>query len=151
MPTQGSRESNGGKRRDVLLLSLILLVWNAFATAQRVVPVGLLPSVDRADGSPVVPSPEGYETAVLSVESPRSGPITIRQKYLLGKQIDINNATLLEISELPGISDTVAAAVVEERSRLGRFKAPEDLLGVRGIKEKRLQKILPFLGKMPNN
>ena len=46
MPIQGSRESNGGKRRAVLLLSLILLVWNAFATAQQVVSVGLLPAVD---------------------------------------------------------------------------------------------------------
>lgn len=151
MPIQGSRGSSGGKRRAVLLLSLILLVWNAFATAQRFISVGLLPSVDRADGAPVLPSPEGNETSVLSAESPRSGPLTIRQKYLLGKRIDINNATLLEISELPGISDAVAAAVVEERGRLGRFQTPEDLLGVRGIKEKRLQKILPFLAKMPNN
>ena len=151
MPTQGSRESNGGKRRAVLLLSLILLVWNTFATAQRVVSVGILPAVDLTDGSPVLLSPEGNETGVLSAESPRSGPLTIRQKYLLGKRIDINKASLLEISELPGISDTVAAAVVEERGRLGRFRAPEDLLGVKGIKEKRLQKILPFLAKMPNN
>jgi len=151
VPIQGSRESSGGKRRAVLLLSLILLVWNAFATAQRVVPVGLLPSVDRADGPPVLPSPEGNETAVLSAESPRSGPLTIRQKYLLGKRVDINKASLLEISELPGISDKVAAAVLTERDRLGGFRSPEDLLAVDGIKEKRLQKILPFLGKMPNN
>jgi competence protein ComEA len=107
--------------------------------------------MDRAEGSPALPSPSDNETAVLSAESPRSGPLTIRQKYLLGKRIDINNASLPEISELPGISDTVAAAVVKERSRLGRFKAPEDLLGVKGIKGKRLQKILPFLAKMPNN
>lgn len=151
MPIQGSRESSGGKRRAVLLLSLILLVWNAFATAQQVVSVGLLPAVDLADGSPILPPPEGNETGVLSAESPRSGPLTIRQKYLLGKRIDINKASLQEISELPGISDKIAAAVVEERGRLGRFRVPEDLLGVKGIKEKRLQKILPFLAKMPNN
>ena len=107
--------------------------------------------MDRADGSPVLPSPESSDTAVLSVESPRSGSLTIRQKDLLGKRIDINTASLLEISELPGISDTIAAAVVEMRGRLGRFRVPEDLLGVKGIKEKRLQKILPFLAKMPNN
>ena len=52
---------------------------------------------------------------------------------------------------MPGISDTVAAAVVEERERLGRIRSPEDLIGVKGIKEKKLQKILPFLAKMPNN
>jgi competence ComEA-like helix-hairpin-helix protein len=144
-------ESNGGKRRAVLLLSLILLVWNACATARHVDSVGHLSSMDRAGGSPVLPSAEGNETAFLSAESPRSGPLTIRQKYLLGKRVDINKASLMEISELPGISDGVAAAVVEERDRLGRFRSVEDLLVVKGIKEKRLQKILPFLVKMPNN
>ncbi|HEX8043545.1 helix-hairpin-helix domain-containing protein [Candidatus Deferrimicrobium sp.] len=151
MPIQGSRKCNGGKRRAVLLLSLILLVWNAFATAQRVVSIGLLPAVNLADGSPVLPFPSGIETGVLSAESPRCRPLTIRQQYLLGKRIDINRASLQEISELPGISDKIAAAVVEERDRVRGFRVPEDLLGVKGIKEKRLQKILPFLAKMPNN
>jgi competence ComEA-like helix-hairpin-helix protein len=144
-------EDNGGKRRAVLLLSLILLVWNACATARHVASVGILPSMDRTDGSPVLPSASDDETAVLSAESPRSGPLTIRQKYLLGKRVDINKAPLREISELPGISEKVAAAVVEERDRLGGFRSVEDLLGVKGIKEKRLKKILPFLAKMPNN
>jgi competence ComEA-like helix-hairpin-helix protein len=151
VPIQGSMENNGGKRRVVLLLSLILLVWNACATARHVASVGILPSMDRTDGSPVLPSASDDETAVLSAESPRSGPLTIRQKYLLGKRVDINKASLVEISELPGISDGIAAAVVEERDRLGGFRSVEDLLGVKGIKEKRLQKILPFLAKMPNN
>ena len=151
MPIQGNRESSGGKRRAVLLLSLILLIWNACFTARHVVSVGLLPPMDGTDGPPVLLSASDDETSVLAVESPRSGLLTLRQKYLLGKRVDINKAPLAEISELPGISDKIAAAVVEERDRLGRFRSHEDLLGVRGIKEKRLQKILPFLEKMPNN
>jgi hypothetical protein len=55
------------------------------------------------------------------------------------------------ISDLPGISDSVAKAVVEERERRGGFRRPEDLLAVRGIKEKRLKKILPFIVIFPNN
>ena len=151
MPIQGSRERSGGKRRAVLLLSLILLVWNACATAQRLASVGLLPSLDRNDVAPVLQIASDNETDILSAESPQSGSLTIRQKYLLGKRVDINKASLLEISELPGISDNIAAAMVEERDRIGRFHSPEDLLGVKGIKAKRLQKILPFLMKMPNN
>ena len=151
MPIRGSGGSNGGKPRAVLLLSLILLVWNAFATARSVVPVGFLPSDGRADDSTALPSPSANETVVPPAESPRSGPLTIRQKYLLGKRIDINNASLAEIAELPGISDAIAAAVVEERGRIGQFRTPGDLLGVKGIKGKRLQKILPFLAKIPNN
>jgi hypothetical protein len=86
-----------------------------------------------------------------SPQSPRSGTLTIRQRYLLGKRIDINLAPVSEIAELPGISYKVAGAVVEARSRLGGFRSPEDLLGAKGIKRKRLQKILPFLKNMTNN
>jgi competence ComEA-like helix-hairpin-helix protein len=148
---RGRQASSGGKRRAVLLLSLILLVWNALATAQRIASIGSLPSIDGSDASPVLRTATDNETALRSAQSPRSGPLTIRQKYLLGKRVDINKASAFEISELPGISDAVAAAVVEERDRLGQFRSPRDLLGVNGIKEKRLQKILPFLSKMPNN
>lgn len=151
MPIQGSREGSGRKRRAVLLLSLILLVWNACATAHRLAPDGFPPSINMTDRSFVYPPATDNETPLHSPQSPRSGPLTIRQKYLLGKRIDINKGSKVEISELPGISDKVAAAVVEERHRLGRFRSPEDLLGVKGIKEKRLQKILPFLAEMPNN
>ena len=151
MPIRGGSGGSGGKLRAVLLLSLILLVWNLCATAQRVAPVGILPSMDGNDFSPVARSALDNETSSHSAESPRSGSLTIRQKYLLGKRIDINKASIVEISELPGISDKIAAAVVEERNRLGRFRSPEDLLGVKGIKEKRLQKILPFLSKITNN
>jgi competence protein ComEA len=151
VPIQGSRGGSGRKRRAVLLLSLILLVWNAIATARRVVTAGILPSTDRNNGFSVLASPRDDAADLLSTESPRSGPLTIRQKYLLGNRVDINKASLSEISELPGISDEIAAAVVEERDRLGRFQSSRDLLGVRGIKRKRLQKILPFLSKMPNN
>ena len=151
MPIQGGGESSGGKRRAVLVLSLILLVWNACATAVHVASVGLLHSIDRPDSSSDLSSATDNETVPRSPESPRSGPLTLRQKYLLGKRIDINKASIGEISELPGISDEIAAAMVEERDRLGRFRSPEDLLGVKGIKAKRLQKILPFFMKMPNN
>ena len=151
MPIQGSREGNGGKRRAVLLLSLILLVWNAGATALHLASDGIPPSIGGSGDFPDLESATDDEAATRSPESPRSGPLTIRQKYLLGKRIDINNASIGEISELPGVSDEIAAAIMEERDRLGRFRSPEDLLGVKGIKEKRLQKILPFLKKMPNN
>ena len=151
MPIQGSRDRSGGKRRAVLLLSLILLVWNALATAQRLFTAGDLPPADRSDGSAPFPILSDNGMAVHSAESPRSGPLTMRQKYLLGKRVDINIASLQEISTLPGISVAVAAAIVEERNRLGRFRVPGDLHGVKGIKGKRLQKILPFLAEMPNN
>lgn len=148
-----SRESRGnaGKRRGYLLLSLILLVWNTFATAFHGGFLSPPTGLGGAEGTSVSTAVFPPSASSLPPESPRNGPLSIRQKYLLGKRIDINKAPLAEISELPGISDKVAAAVVEERERLGRFRSPEDLLSVKGIKEKRLQKILPFLENIPNN
>ena len=45
----------------------------------------------------------------------------------------------------------MAKAVVEERNKRGTFRRPEDLLAVRGIKGKRLKKILPFIAIIYNN
>ena len=96
------------------------------------------------DGSPLV-------SEVHLATGGHGGPLTVRQGFLLGKIVDINRAGYRELSGLPGISDLVAKAIVEERARRGGFHAPEDLLAVRGIKEKRLKKILPFLAILPNN
>jgi competence ComEA-like helix-hairpin-helix protein len=147
----GGRESSAGKRRAILLLSLILLVWNVCATARQSASDRFGLSSVRTGTSPDLPAPFGNSAANLPMETPRNGPLSIRQKYLLDIRVDINKATLAELSELPGISDTVAARIVEARSRKGGFRSPEDLLGINGIKEKRLNKILPFLKKIGNN
>jgi competence protein ComEA len=79
------------------------------------------------------------------------GPLTVRQRFLLGERVDVNRAGIPELSGLPGISDPIAREIARERAERGRFRRPEDLLAVRGIKEKRLKKILPFIAIFPNN
>lgn len=143
--------SGRGKRRAVLLLSLILLVWNISATVWHPASNPTSPGLAKTGFPAAGNGNPGIDTNLPEAQSPRSGPLTIRQKYLLGKRVDINKASTEEISELPGISDRVADAVVEERKRIGGFRTAEDLLGVKGIKEKRLRKILPFLAELPNN
>lgn len=46
--------------------------------------------------------------------------------------LDINSASVSELTELPGIGPAKAAAIVEERS-VAPFKSIEDLTRVRGI------------------
>jgi len=144
----GSSEKKG---RAYLLLSLILLIWNTAAAARH--EFAAFPPPEPVPADRFTPSNNSSEnpSAPVARFSARLGPLSLRQKYFLGKRVDINKATAGEISELPGISDKVAAAVVEERTRRGRFRSPRDLLSVPGIKEKRLEKILPFLAKMENN
>ena len=55
--------------------------------------------------------------------------------------IDVNGGDIYELVELPGIGETLARAIVEEREARGPFQYPEDLMFVRGIGEKRLEAI----------
>jgi len=130
---------------------MILLVWNAAASARQVFECPSPPEADPVIGSRSQDALSDNSAVPDAQVSARRGPLSPQQKYLLGKRVDINHATVEEISELPGISDSVAAAVVAERTRRGGFRSARDLLSVPGIKEKRLEKILPFLVKMENN
>jgi len=131
---------------------MIILVWNLGTTD------GLLSILQApSPGMSISPSgrSRGVDAFVSTEEAARGGrggdPLTVKQRFLLGRRVDINRADQQEISGLPGISDPVAKAVVEERKRRGAFRRPEDLLAVRGIKEKRLKKILPFIAIIHNN
>ena len=57
------------------------------------------------------------------------------------EKVNINTATPEELENLPQIGPTLAQRIVDYRKEHGAFAAPEDLLGVEGIGEKRLQEI----------
>jgi competence ComEA-like helix-hairpin-helix protein len=130
---------------------MIVLVWNAGATVRHFLSVASPHILRLAESVHDSASLVSQLPAVDCTLTGHSGPLTTKQKYLLGKRVDINKASLAEIEGLPGISYQVAESVVETRNRLGGFRRPEDLLQVKGIKEKRLNKLLPFLVKFPNN
>jgi hypothetical protein len=142
-----TERADAARPRACLLLSLLILLYNLAAFGRQ----GFLndPPIRRTAG-PVPPAVTADNVAARAVGA-RKGPPTLRQRFLAGYRIDINRAGPDEITLLPGISDPVAAAVVAQRLKVGRFATPDALLDVRGIKEKRLQKILPFLGGFDNN
>jgi competence ComEA-like helix-hairpin-helix protein len=134
-----------------LLLSLIVLVWNVGVTARHLLYAGSPSLLITNMFEPALKDfPGGLPAADCAATGPQ-GPLSVKQNFLLGKRVDINLASLAEIEGLPGISRKVAESVIETRKRLGRFRKPQDLLQVNGIKEKRLKKILPFLVQFPNN
>jgi competence ComEA-like helix-hairpin-helix protein len=59
--------------------------------------------------------------------------------------IDLNAATVKELEELPGVGPTTAKAIVEFRTKSGRFRRVNDLLVIRGISEAKLAKMRPYV------
>lgn len=68
-----------------------------------------------------------------------------RKKIIAGIKINVNTATSEELSHLPGISEETAEYIVKYRTERGKIKTYKELLSVKGIKEKKLKKIKPFI------
>ncbi len=143
--------------RACLVLSLIVLVWNIAIQARDVVhpqggPADALGLEGASRGGGASGRGGGDAGAPeTGATGGAAGPLSVRQRFLLGSKVDVNKAGWEEISGLPGLSDRVARDVVGTRARRGPYRRPEDLLRAPGIKEKRLKKILPFLCGFDNN
>ncbi len=61
------------------------------------------------------------------------------------ERLDPNRASAAELDRLPGVGTSLADALVRSREADGPFRAPEDLLRVRGIGPSLLGKIRPYL------
>ncbi len=62
-------------------------------------------------------------------------------------KIDVNKATSEQLGKFPGLTATLAKSIVEYRQKTGPFKAPEDLLKVKGVTKEILNKLNPKLEK----
>ena len=60
-------------------------------------------------------------------------------------KININTATAEQLTLLPGIGEVTANAIVAYRTANGNFASDEDILNVKGIGEKTLEKIKDFI------
>lgn len=59
--------------------------------------------------------------------------------------VNINTATAKELTKLDGIGDKLAKAIVDYRTQNGPFKAPQDLMKVKGIGEKKFAALKPLI------
>lgn len=59
--------------------------------------------------------------------------------------ININTASAEELQRLPGVGPSTAAKIIAYRNEVGGFKAPQDLMEVSGIGEKKFANMQAFI------
>ena len=111
-----------GERRGALTLLVLLLLGTAHDLWQaRQPPLGLPPILSRPAGA----TASGLEAAASgAAPAPRDIASPIRGR------VDLNRATLQELDALPGIGPVLAARIMAERARLGRFRSRAALFAV---------------------
>jgi competence protein ComEA len=62
-----------------------------------------------------------------------------------GMKININTAYAMDLQLLPGIGEVMSERIIEYRERTGGFKSPEDLKKIKGIGEKKFEKIKDYV------
>ena len=67
------------------------------------------------------------------------------RKMALNIPININKATLEDLMLIPGIGETTALRIIQFRESAGGFHTLEDLMKIRGIKEKKFEHLKKYL------
>lgn len=83
--------------------------------------------------------------AQVAEPAPAAPPSRQAEALRDGQQIDINAASASELELLPGVGPSLAKRIIEARGRLGGFTEPQHLRQVKGVGEKTLAKLLPYL------
>lgn len=67
------------------------------------------------------------------------------KRLALGLPLDVNHARVHELALIPGVGDKMAARIVEYREKTGPLKSINQLKEIRGIKDKKLSRLTPYL------
>jgi len=74
-----------------------------------------------------------------------AGKMDASKRLALGLPLNINDVSENDLIMVKGIGEKTAKKILELRDRNGRFKNIEELMAIKGIKEKRLAEIREYL------
>lgn len=85
------------------------------------------------------------ESEIEARYNPSESLLVMVEKQGVVEPISLNAASQEELESLPGIGRSYAQRIIEYRQTNGEFTSVEELVNVKGIGEKTLEKIKPFL------
>lgn len=115
--------------RAVVFITVVILIGSAFWGIRRFHPALFL-------GTPDLIAVPDDDTSTKRKQSPK-----VNQPALL----NINTASAKALQSLPSIGEKMALSIVEHREKHGRFSSVEMLTEVKGIGDKTLEKLKPFI------
>ena len=80
-----------------------------------------------------------------STSSPSDPSSSISNTPSAAQLVDINRADAAQLDTLPGIGPALSQRIIEYRQQNGRFETVEELVNVKGIGEKTLEKLKPYI------
>ncbi len=108
--------------------------WEETATARDI--AAILDTAERraalADSMPLAPIHDAQPSFSRSQRSQAPHPV------------NLNTASVTELATLPGIGEKTAEKIIERR-KMRPFRTPEDIMDVRGIGQKKFERMRPFL------
>ncbi len=102
-------------------------------------------SGEKASGQAPAQASEKVEKKETSPEKQAPKPETKKVAKQPEAPININTASEEELMKLPGVGPKLAKGIVEYRTKNGPFNAPEDLMKVKGIGQKKFEKMKDFV------
>ncbi len=85
------------------------------------------------------------EDSVFTARSQTASADSVRAEKKLVRKFDLNTATKTELMELPGIGEAMAERIILRREEKGKFRSIAELKKVKGIGEKKFEKLTPHI------
>jgi competence protein ComEA len=105
----------------------------------------MIPSISKSHEEVLMKSPKtkiafvlvlclGLAMSSVSVLAQKSNPA-------VPEKVNLNSATVEQLQSLPGIGPATAKSIIEHRTKIGKFNRIEEIISVKGVGEKKFQKI----------